>query len=123
MRVALALLMALHGVAHLVGFLVPWRLMTSEDAPYGTTVLAGRLDLGETGIRAFGMLWLLAGFAFWITAVGAVTNRPSWLGMAWFVASASLILSLFGLPDSRIGVPVNVLILAVLALGPRFGWL
>ena len=52
MRIALAILMALHGIAHVVGFLAPWQL--TEGMPYKTTVLAGRWDLGATGIRAVG---------------------------------------------------------------------
>jgi hypothetical protein len=40
MRIALALLMTLHGVAHVVGFAAPWKL-AAEKLSYKTTVLSG----------------------------------------------------------------------------------
>jgi hypothetical protein len=66
-------LLVVHGIAHLVGFVVPWRLLVSADMPYKTTILAGRLDVGANGIRLVGVLWLL---------VGAMTIGA---GMAWLV--------------------------------------
>ncbi len=46
MRIALALLMITHSIAHLMGFVVPWQLMNLSDAPYRTTILRGVLILG-----------------------------------------------------------------------------
>lgn len=124
MRIVLAVLMALHGVAHLVGFVVPLRLAAAPaGVAYKTTVLAGRLDLGDAGIRAVGVLWLLLAVAFSVAAAGAVMSRSSWVPTAIGVAVASLVLSLVAWADSRIGVPVNLVIMAALMLGPRHGWL
>jgi hypothetical protein len=39
LRLAIATLLLLHGVVHLIGFLVPWRLMT--PAPAGPAAPAG----------------------------------------------------------------------------------
>jgi hypothetical protein len=36
MRFALAALLIVHGVAHLVGFVVPWRLVASPEVPCRT---------------------------------------------------------------------------------------
>ena len=60
MRLAAAALLVLHGLVHLIGFVVPWRLadLTSGGFAYTTTVLAGRLDLGTTGARIVGLLWV-----------------------------------------------------------------
>lgn len=124
MRIVLAVLMALHGVAHLVGFVVPWRLAAPPaGVACKTTVLAGRLDLGDAGIRAVGVLWLLLAVAFWGAAAGALMSRSWWVPTAIGVAVASLVLSLVAWPDSRIGVPVNLVIMAALVLGRRYGWL
>ena len=63
MRILLAALLIGHGIAHLVGFVVPWRLVTSAEVPYRTTMLAGSVDLGAAGVRLLGIVWLLVGVA------------------------------------------------------------
>ena len=50
MRIALGIFLILHGVAHLPGFVVPWRLANIKDVPYKTTLLSGRFDIGDAGI-------------------------------------------------------------------------
>ena len=123
MRTAIALLMALHGIAHLPGFLNSWELVTLEEIPYRTTVLSGTLDVGDAGIRALGLLWLAAAVTFAVAAGGALTHGSWWIPWAAGAALGSLILSAVEWPDARIGVAVNALILAALFAGTRFGWL
>ena len=120
MRITLAVLMVLHGIAHLPGFLNEWRLANMEGISYRTTILAGRLDLGDGGIRVVGALWLLAAIAFLVTGVAALGNASWWLPAAGWVAGGSLLLSLVELPDARVGVLVNVVILAGLVIAARF---
>jgi hypothetical protein len=119
MRMILAILMVLHGVAHLPGFVNEWRLASLEGLPYRTTILAGRLDLGEQGIRVVGTLWLAAAIAFWAAGAGAFADRPWWIPVAALVALASLVLSLVELPEAKIGVLVNLVILAGLFIASR----
>jgi hypothetical protein len=122
MRVILALLMIVHGIAHLPGFLVPWRLMKPQGMSYRTTLLGGRLELGDAGIRGMGVLWLLIALAFVGVGIAALLRSPSWVGLALAVSAVSLVLSILALPDSRIGIVVNVALLAVLAIGGGLGW-
>ena len=56
MRFILALVLCVHGFAHLV-FVVPWRLAKLEQMPYKTTVLGGSLNIGDVGIRVVGILY------------------------------------------------------------------
>jgi hypothetical protein len=51
MRFAFAFLLLGPAVAHLVGFVSSWKLATLAELPYKTTVLAGRVDVGDAGIR------------------------------------------------------------------------
>lgn len=122
MRIALAVLMVLHGVAHLPGFVVPWKLARMEDMPYSTTLLAGRVDVGDAGIRAMGVLWLLTALAFAAAALATWTARAGWLPLAVGCALVSLVLSVLALPLSRVGVGVNLVILAWLLVGTQLGW-
>lgn len=119
LRFAVAVLMVLHGVAHLVGFVGPWRLATTAGVPYTTTVFAGRVDIGDAGARALGVLWLVVAVAFWIAAAGAFVNRSWWMPTAVGAAFVSLALCFLSWPASRIGVPVNLLILALIVLWRR----
>lgn len=116
MRIALAFLMAIHGFAHLPGFLSSWRLAKIEGLPYGTTVLNGRLDLGDAGIRAIGVSWLLLAVGFWVASAGAIANRPWWVPAAASLAVGSLLLCVLGWPEARIGVAVNLILLMALSL-------
>ncbi|MEA2722947.1 MAG: hypothetical protein QOH59_718, partial [Gemmatimonadales bacterium] len=60
MRAALSFFFIVHGIAHLPGFLVPWRLAAPAEIPYTTTVLGGTADLGRVGIRIVSIVWLMA---------------------------------------------------------------
>jgi hypothetical protein len=120
MRIALAVFLALHGFAHFVGFAGSFGL--AESIPYRTTVLGGTVDLGDTGIRAFGVLWLLAAGAFLVASAAAMTNQEWWLKALLVAAAGSLVLSLMTLPEARIGVLLDVLILAVVGAW-RMGWI
>jgi hypothetical protein len=120
MRLLLALLMVLHGAAHLPGFVSEWRLATLEGIQYRTTVLAGRLDLGDAGIRVVGTLWLAAAIAFFVTGIGAFGNTSWWIPAATGVTLGSLVLTLVELPESRMGLVVNLVLLAGLFIAARF---
>jgi hypothetical protein len=122
MRIALGVLMLLHGIAHLPGFLGSWRLATLEGMPYKTTILSGRLDLGDAGIRVVGAAWLVVALGFGLAAVAALAGRAWWWPAALGVALASLCLSGLEWPEARIGVAVNLAILAALLASQRLGW-
>lgn len=117
MRFVFALALAVHGVAHLVGFVSSWKLAVLPELPYKTTIFGGRLDIGDTGVRAIGLLWLLAAVTFLLTAAATAVHAQWTPRLALFAAIGSLLLCVAGWPDSRIGLAVNVGLLLVLALG------
>ena len=120
MRIALAVLMAVHGVAHLVGFAGAWRL-APDGIPYKTTVLAGHVNLGDAGMRAVGVLWLGLAVTFAVAAGGAVVDRSWWPALALGVTISSLVLCATEWPEARLGIAINVLILGALAAAWRMG--
>jgi hypothetical protein len=75
-HVAFAILLFVHGFAHLVGFVVSWRIATLKKMPHRTTLLAGSVDIGELGIPAVGLLWLLAGLSFAVSSLGVILRAP-----------------------------------------------
>jgi 2-hydroxy-6-oxonona-2,4-dienedioate hydrolase len=125
MRIAFVLVLILHGVAHLIGFLGPWGLLPAASpsavpAPSPNALFGGRLTLGDTAARGFGLIWLVAALSFVIVGIG-FWRRDSWsLPALVSVSLASLALSTAWWPAARIGVLVNVaILLTLLALAYR----
>jgi len=123
MHIALAVILFGHGFAHLVGFVVPWRIATLNEMPYKTTVFAGLINVGDLGIRVIGILWLIAALAFAVSGIGVLARLSWWLPVTVIVAVFSFILCIIGWPDSRIGVFINVAIVAFLLVGKQMSWL
>ena len=123
MRVFVALFTVAHGIAHLPGFLVAWRLRTIPELPYRTTIFAGSIDVGTLGIRVLGSAWLFVAAAFGLVAA-AILLRAPWLQAAALTAIIlSILLCVTGWPDTRFGVVANIVLAAMLALSAWFGWL
>ena|SRR2546425_1156727 len=119
MRLIVGLILVAYGLAHTLGFVTPWRIGPGKRAPYNTTILNGLVDLGEIGIRAMGILWLVAALAFVAAGIGVIA-ASSWGGIVTLDAAMfSLILSIIGWPDSRVSVFINVAILTYLGLVGR----
>jgi hypothetical protein len=122
MRIVLAVLLLAHGIAHLPGFLVSWRLRSFAEMPYRTTILGGSVDIGDGGIKTIGLAWLVASVLF-VVAMGATLTRAAW-GQPVVCAAAGLstLLCVVGWPDARLGLVANAVILLLLATGVRNGW-
>jgi hypothetical protein len=123
LRWVLSIVFVIHGFSHLVGFVVPWGIGQVKDAPYKTTLLADAIEVGDRGIRAFGVLWLIAALAFVVAGFACLTSQAWWTSFAVWTAAFSLVLSILGWPEARLGTAVDLLILVLLILGARLGWL
>ena len=125
MKIALAILMIVHGIAHAPGFLVPWRIASPSGAvshTFDTSLLAGTLEVGIAAIRAMGVFWLIVGLAFVITGIGALLGGTWWIEAAVAVTILSLVLSILGYPDARIGIAVNLVLLVALYFAATRAW-
>jgi hypothetical protein len=121
MRFVVAAFLLAHGFAHLVGLAGSWQLGTG--IPHKTTLLSGRVDLGQVGIRAFGVVWLIGALAFATAAAALILAAPNWMTLVLAAAAFSLVISLLALPDAHIGVWINVGLLGFVYLATRFPWL
>ncbi len=119
MRYAIATLLGLHGIAHVVGFIASWRLMPLPELPYSTTVLGGVVDVGDGGIRLVGVLWLGAALACVVAAVALWVGLPWAAGFALATVTASLAMCVVGWPQARIGLFLNLILIVALMLTPR----
>jgi hypothetical protein len=114
-----AIALALHGLIHLLGTAVYMKLTTIEGMSYKTTLLGGRWDLGETGIRVFGALWAVATVGFVISALALLAGWSWWQPVLVGVTLFSLVLTVLDWSNAFAGVVINIVILAVVLLGPR----
>jgi len=120
--IAVVALLFIHGAIHLLGTVVYLRLGEIEGFAFKTTVLGGRIDLGESGTRAFGAAWLLPAFGFAIAALAL------WVGSQWLmpILVASIVVSLLltgaDWTVAFMGACVDVAILSAMAASRYLGW-
>lgn len=119
LRLVAAAGIALHGLVHLLGTAVYLRLAEVPEFPYKTTLLGGRWDLGDAGIRVFGLLWAGAAIGFGIAAVALLRDWSSWRMVLAIVTLSSLALTMLDWTVAYAGIVVNGAILAMLLLLPR----
>jgi len=122
-RILVTVYLIIHGLAHIVGFIVPFRLANLPDAPYKTTIMFGTIDLGDTGIRIVGVLWLIAAIAFFYLGIGLFFETSNWMLQTLFITVFSMVLCILGLPDAKIGIPANIVILIFLLISSYYSWL
>ncbi len=122
MHYAIAAFLAIHGIAHVVGFVVPWRLAKLKEMPYSTRLLGGNLDVGDAGIRFVGLLWLIAALVYFVVACSIALLSPWWITGLLGATVFSLLLCVLGWPHSRIGLVIDVGILAVYVTFWILGW-
>jgi hypothetical protein len=120
MRILVAMLLGAHSLAHLPEFLVSWRLIANRpDLPYRTTILGGRVQVGTTGRRVVGLLWLLTGFTVGLAAVLVFRYTDAWWTVTLVAAAMSTVMTAIGWPDSKTGVVINVVVIAFLVWAAR----
>jgi hypothetical protein len=107
-----AVVLALHGVIHLIGFVSPWRIATLEGFAYRTTAFNGGLDIGDVGVRVIGLVWLGLTLGFLAAGFGVWRGKPWAVGLTGVLAMVSLIVCVAGLPETAAGVAIDVVILA-----------
>jgi hypothetical protein len=110
-----AAVLAAHGLIHVIGFVVPWRIAVVDGFAYRTTALGGIITLGDDGARLVGMAWLVLAVGLVVAAVA------TWRGMRLAGAATAVLavgsigVCVLGLPETVAGLAVNAGILAVLA--------
>ena len=123
MRLSLSLFLCAHGIAHLVGFLVPWKIVKTEEMPYKTTLFMGKIDVGNTGIRVMGILWLLIALSYFYAGWITYQQTEFWITYTFIITIISLIFCILAIPDSHIGVYINSVLISIYFLNNHYHWL
>jgi hypothetical protein len=111
-----ALVLAVHGIVHFLGTAVYLGLVEVAEFPYKTTLLGGAVDIGDAGMRVFGILWAVAAVGFIVSAGALVTDWGQWRLSVVAVAIFSLILTGLDYTVAYAGVVVNLGVLAAVAM-------
>jgi hypothetical protein len=88
------------------------KLASVTGIQYKTTLLNGRWDVGDIGIRVFGVLWAVAAAGFVAAAVALFTRSPWWRSMLLPVTGLSMVLTALDWNVAFAGFVVDVAILA-----------
>ena len=123
MLIVATIVLVLHGLIHLMGTAAYLKLAVIQQLPYKTTVLGGRWDLGAGGIAVYGVLWAVAAVGFVVAALAFWFGWAGWQPLLLGVTLLSLALTALDWDVAFAGVILNIVILALLWLGPRLtGW-
>ncbi|WP_437323486.1 DUF6544 family protein [Sorangium sp. So ce381] len=106
MRLGLAILIALHGAIHLIGYR-EWSKLAAAGQPSDRTLV----PLSPAGSRAFALLWLAALLVLLAAAALWVLRRDAWGALAFSGVLLSQGLIVLAWPQAKFGTLVNVLIL------------
>ena len=111
---AAAFIIFAHGLIHLIGLVVYLQLAVVNEIPYKTTLLGGRWDIGETGTRIFGLLWLIGTIGFVVAAAGMAFRADWWQPILLVTTVFSLVITILDWDAAKFGAITNIIILIIL---------
>jgi len=119
LTVVLIVITSLHGLIHLLGFVAYWPLAKIPQLPYKTALLGERLAVGETGMRIYSVMWLVAALGFAAAAIALALGKPFWAPLMLAAALLSLVICLLDWRVAAWGAVVDIVLLLI--LGVVFG--
>jgi hypothetical protein len=121
MYIALAAFIALHGLAHMVGFAAPWGYM--KNPPPLDSLFVNKLSLTSASMKILGIFWFAAAIVFVAAAVGLIRKEAWWTSVALVGCLLSIALSVAFLPYAKFGLLVDVALIAFLFVNRGSGWI
>lgn len=111
MRIPIVLLLSVHGLLHLLGFLKSFGLAALPQLSGQTLV-----PLSAALVRVLGVAWLLTGLVLLGAAVLRALQSDLWWAVAAAGAVASQALIIFQWSDAKAGTAANLLVGAAIAM-------
>jgi hypothetical protein len=102
-----------------VGFAAPFGYLKNPP-PMSSTLLS---TVGPGGMKALGILWFVNAILFVAAGWGLLRHSPWWSQATIIACVLSLILTATFLPYAKIGLGVNLLLLAFMYLNSNAGWI
>lgn len=123
MRLVFEVFLLVHAFAHVVVFLAYWNVLKHEEISSKTEILEGRFDIGPERARMLGFVWLLVGLAFAIVALRMMMGHEGYFVSLLVITLFSLLLTITGLPDTKIGVLLNTFLVPFLIMNYLLEWI
>ena len=111
-----AIVLILHGLIHLMGTVTYMQFGTVQGLTYKISLLGW--DIGENGMRLYGVLWAMAAVGFIIGVVALLAGWSWWQPALVGVTLFSLALTSLEFKEAAAGSILNIIILAMLFMGP-----
>ncbi len=114
MKIAFAVFLFIHGLAHGVGFLTVSGLVKDPDQPSDPTFLLTGFEPGHWVFKVMSVIWLIGLAGFVIAGIGVI-NETDWAMTALVAATAlSTVLSLIWVKAAPFGLVANLVVIAVM---------
>jgi hypothetical protein len=117
MRLIAALLLVLHGLAHLIGFHAAF--LPAAGVPLRAQLLGGVLGVGYAGSRLLGVAWLLLALGFVVSAFLLLRRGPNFAPTLLWTTGLSAAMCVLFWPDARIGLFIDVVLFVVVLFSTR----
>jgi hypothetical protein len=117
-------LVIIHGLIHLIGFRVYGQGAQVAEMPFKTTFLNGSLELGVSGTRVYGLLWLLPTIGFIIAGIGFLLHASWWQPVLIASSLVSMVITAMDWRYAFRGTLIDLGLVGVALLSPlaaRFG--
>ena len=127
LRIVIAIILAGHGIGHIMGFLETWTSWQPFDNPSfneSPWIFSDGIFIHSAVGKVFGIFWLLAMIGFFAAAIGLIANQSWWSTIAITASILSLLAVIPwwntfspGIMSKNSAVVVDIIILVAL-LGP-----
>ena len=114
-----AIVLILHGLVHLLYPPVYLKVTSVRAFDFKTTLLGGRWNVGENGIRVFGFVWLVPVLGFVLAGIAWLAGWSWWQPVLLTSTAVSLMLTALDWSVAYGGVVIDIAILVILGLGSR----
>jgi len=114
-RWLLVIVMVMHGIGHIMGFLAAWTKIPVgwRDAPW---LLGGGYHITSPVGAAWGLLWLVVLIGFVGAGLGLIWSQPWWLALAVASAVVSLVAILPWWTSAPLGAAVGGVVVDLVIL-------
>lgn len=116
MRIAFAVYLFIHAMAHGVGFLTVSGLVKNPDQPSEPTFLLTGFESGHWVFKVMSVVWLIGLAGFLVAGIGVV-NEADWAMTALITATIlSTVLSIIWVKAAPFGLVANLIVIAVILI-------
>lgn len=123
MKTTLAIFLFIHGFAHIVAFLVHWKIVKDRNVDFKTTIFPGDVNIGGVGIRLVGVIYLGVALAFGYLGYELLTEFHFFWQNIWRAVILSLVLCIIGWPDTKFGIIANVILILFLLVNDIYNFI